>query len=60
MFGPKLRLDPELHRRAAEHAKQLGYSSLEEFVTHLLEKELTPLPESDQAVADRLKGLGYL
>ena len=60
MFGPKIRLDPDLHRRAQEHATSLGYSSLAEYVAHLLEKELGQLEEEDQAVAERLKGLGYL
>lgn len=61
MFGPKIALDPELHRKAEKHALALGYSSLTEFVTHLLEKELAPLTEEEQANLDqRLKGLGYL
>jgi hypothetical protein len=61
MFSPKLRLDPELHRRAEKHALALGYSSLEEFVTHLLEREMQPLaPEDKEKLEERLKGLGYL
>lgn len=61
MFGPKLKLDSDLHRRAEKHAQALGYSSLEEFVTHLLEREMAPLSEDDQAkLEERLKGLGYL
>ncbi len=61
MFGPKIALDPELHRKAEKYALALGYSSLTEFVTHLLEKELAPLTEEEQANLDqRLKGLGYL
>ncbi len=61
MFGPKLKLDSELHRRAEKHALALGYSSLEEFVTHLLEREMAPLSEEDKAQLEaRLKGLGYL
>lgn len=61
MFSPKLRLDPDLHRRAEKHAQALGYSSLEEFVTHLLEREMKPLSAEDQEKLDeRLKGLGYL
>lgn len=61
MFAPRLKLDPELHRRAEERARELGYSSLEEYVSHLLERELATLtPEQDAAVVERLKGLGYL
>ena len=60
MFAPKIRLDAELHARAQEKAQQLGYSSLEEYVTHLLERELEEKSPDDQAVVERLKGLGYL
>ena len=60
MFSPKIKLAPELHRRAEEQASKLGYSSLTEYVTHLLERELGQATEDEQAVADRLKGLGYL
>lgn len=61
MFGPKIIVDPDLHRKAEAHALALGYSSLSEFVTHLLEKELAPLSAQEQADLDaRLKGLGYL
>ena len=61
IFGPKVKLDPELYRRAQERARQLGYATVEEYVTHLLETDLARLtPEEDAAVVDRLKGLGYL
>jgi hypothetical protein len=61
MFSPKIKLDPELHKKAEKHALTLGYSSLAEFVTHLLEREMEPLSPEDQAKLDqRLKGLGYL
>jgi hypothetical protein len=61
VFSPKLRLDPELHRKAEKHALALGYSSLEEFVSHLLEREMEPLSAEDKEKLDeRLKGLGYL
>lgn len=61
MFSPKIRVDPELHKKAEKHALALGYSGLDEFVTHLLEREMAPLSEEDRAKLDeRLKGLGYL
>ena len=39
-----------------------GYSSPQEFVEHVLEKELAKLEEadSDEEILDKLKGLGYL
>ena len=39
-----------------------GYSSVEEFITHALEKEIAQLEgtESEQELKKKLKGLGYL
>ncbi len=39
-----------------------GYSSPQEFVEHVLEKELAKLEEAqtDEEVLNKLKGLGYL
>jgi hypothetical protein len=57
-----LKLDKSLCERAARCADQAGYSSLEEFVEHAIEKELAQLekPDSSSDVAEKLKGLGYL
>ena len=45
-----------------EHADEVGYSSVEEFVTYVLERELaaTEDTEPDEALTRRLQGLGYL
>ncbi len=58
----KIRLDPDLHRRAAAKAKELGYSSLDEFIAHLLERELKQTAEqaAKEKVLQKMKGLGYL
>jgi len=61
----RVRLDAGLYRKAATRAGQLGYADVDEFVTHVLERELDkPVgPRDDQAtrqVIERLKGLGYL
>jgi metal-responsive CopG/Arc/MetJ family transcriptional regulator len=65
MFGgPKVKLDKDLLERCRKHAEEAGYTSLEEFITHTLEKELrkerTATPEDEEKVAKRLKGLGYI
>ncbi|MBN9418040.1 MAG: hypothetical protein J0I12_21505 [Candidatus Eremiobacteraeota bacterium] len=61
MFSPKLRIDPTLLERAQKRAEELGYSSLDEYVTHLLERDLEKLsPVEDAALQERLRGLGYL
>ncbi len=58
----RIKMDPLLHERAAAHAAALGYSSVDEFISHLVERELTHQADAkdDDAVADRLRGLGYL
>jgi hypothetical protein len=57
----KVDLGP-LAERAKAAAARAGYSSLEEFVNHAVEKELARLEEAEskEAVAKQLKGLGYL
>ena len=57
----KLKIDKELLARATEHAKQQGYSSVSEFVSHLIERELSADGPADaDAAKSRLKGLGYI
>ena len=62
MFGQKLKLDKDLLERAEKVSKDAGYSSLSEFVTHVLERELEQLEgaESEEELQNRLKGLGYI
>ena len=62
MFGPKIKLDTELFEKAKTCAESAGYSSLEEFITHLIEKEIAKLDEaeSQEALEKRLQGLGYI
>jgi len=57
-----LKLNKALCQRAARFADQAGYSSLAEFVEHVIEKELARLEAADskQDVVKKLKGLGYL
>jgi hypothetical protein len=57
-----LKLNAALCERARQAAEKAGYSSLEEFVEHAVEKHLASFqtPESREDVARRLKGLGYL
>jgi len=62
MFGPKLKIDKALLEKAKKYAEMAGYSSVEEFVTHLLEREIAQLEEADseEEIKKKLKGLGYL
>lgn len=59
----KIKIDAKLLDRAKAAAAKAGYASTEEFITHIIEKEVARLeapPESDDAVADQLRGLGYI
>ena len=62
MFGSRIKLDKALLARVKHHAGLAGYSSVEEFVTHALEKEIARLEggESEEELRKRLKGLGYI
>lgn len=64
MFGPKIKVDKSLYERAREVARIAGYSTVDEFVGHILERELQAIEgegdESEAEIAERLKGLGYL
>ena len=62
MFSPKIRIEKALYDRVADMAKKAGYSSVDEFVTHVLEREVKHLEgaETDEQVEERLRGLGYI
>ncbi len=63
MFGGgKIKLDKELIARVKRYSDIAGYSSVEEFITHALEKELAKLEgaESREEIEKRLRGLGYI
>ena len=40
MFGSRVKLSKDLIDRCKQHAKEAGYDSVEEFISHVLEKEL--------------------
>jgi metal-responsive CopG/Arc/MetJ family transcriptional regulator len=67
VFGGNVKLDKNLLERVKKYADAAGYSSPDEFIAHAIEKELAKLDEakgsgseSDAAVLDRLRGLGYI
>ena len=63
MFGgSKITLDKDLLARVRKFADIAGYSSVEEFIPHALEKELAVLEEADteEEVKKKLQGLGYI
>jgi hypothetical protein len=68
MFGSqKIKLDGELLEKVKQCAEGAGYASVEEFVLHVLEKEVNkvlPAGEggapSKELIRKRLQGLGYI
>ena len=62
MFRSKVKLDPELLKRVKKYSDIAGYSSVEEFIEHALEKELAKLEDagSEEDLRLRLRGLGYI
>ncbi|MCP2604789.1 ribbon-helix-helix domain-containing protein [Candidatus Aminicenantes bacterium AH-873-B07] len=59
---PKIKIDKELFKKIKKYAEIAGYSSVEEFVNHALEKEIAKLEksESEEEIKKKLKGLGYI
>jgi hypothetical protein len=62
MFGSRVKLDKALLVKVRRSADLAGYSSVEEFITNALEKEIARLEgaESEQELKKKLKGLGYI
>jgi hypothetical protein len=62
MFGPTIKLNKDLWDRVKKCAGGAGYSSPEEFVEHVLERELAKLEDasSDEEIVKKLQGLGYI
>ncbi len=63
MFGSvKVMIESDLMDRIRKVADVAGYATPEEFVVHVLEKEMLHFEDagSDDDIRDKLKGLGYI
>ena len=62
MFGSRIKLDKALLTKIKRYSDLAGYSSVEEFITHALEKEIAKFEgaESEEEIKKKLKGLGYI
>ena len=59
----KIKIDSKLFDRLKKTTELAGYSSVEEFITHIIEKALAEheaTEETDDKIADHLRGLGYI
>ena len=66
MFGlgktTSIKLDKDLVNRLIHVADIAGYATVEEFVAHVLEKEMLHFEDAknDDDIREKLKGLGYI
>lgn len=62
MAGTTIKLKKELWAKVQRVSEAAGYSGPEEFVEHVLTREISKLDEatSDEEIVLKLKGLGYL
>jgi metal-responsive CopG/Arc/MetJ family transcriptional regulator len=61
--GSKIKLDKDLLEKIQKYAGMAGYSSPEEFVQHVLEREIAKFEEggvSEEEIKKRMQGLGYI
>ncbi len=60
--GNKIKLEKDLLDRIKQVAEVAGYASHEEFIVHVLEKELAQFEDatSDEEITEKLRGLGYI
>ena len=58
----KVLIRKDLHHQLTTVAQELGYASVDEFVEHVMERELENANEQiDEKAAERqLRGLGYI
>lgn len=66
MFGfgknATVKIDKDLHARLVRIADVAGYATVDEFVIHVLEKEMLHFEDTknDADIRNKLKGLGYI
>ncbi len=58
----KVKLEKELYEKIEKIAEVAGYSTPEEFIIHVLEREISKFEgaDSEEEIKKRLKGLGYI
>jgi metal-responsive CopG/Arc/MetJ family transcriptional regulator len=59
---PKIKIDDALYDRVKKVAETAGYASPDEFIIHIIERELGQVEAADdeKQVLERLRGLGYI
>jgi hypothetical protein len=62
MFEPKVKIERGLYKTLRRAAQVAGYSSVDEFIVHMLEKAAAEVEQaqSEEEARKRLQGLGYI
>ncbi len=64
MFGgSKIKIDKDLLEKVKKFSSIAGYATPEEFVQHVLEREISRFEEggdSEEEIRKRMQGLGYI
>lgn len=62
MFEPKIKINRPLYDTLTAASRVAGYSSVDEFILHILEKAAAEVQQaqSEEEVRKRLQGLGYI
>ena len=61
--GDKIKIDKELLEKVKKYAALAGYATPEEFVKHVLEREIAKFEEggdTEEEIRKRMQGLGYI
>ncbi len=58
----KVKVDKGLYEKVKKYSEMAGYSSVDEFVAHALEKAIAGVEGSDseEEIKKKLEGLGYI
>lgn len=58
----KIKIDRPLYDRLAEAAERAGYATTEEFIHHVLDREVADMEQvsDEEEVKKQLRGLGYI
>lgn len=61
-MSTKVKLPKDLYNKAVKLAEIAGYTSVDEFIVHMVEKETEKLEGSgnEEEIKKRLQGLGYI
>lgn len=62
MFDPKVKIERGLYESLKKASEAAGYATVDEFITHVLEKAAAEVEhlDSEEEVRKRLQGLGYI